>query len=290
LFDVIYGHAQENGYQKEGGVIMQVNPLCKYDYVPLLDYKGNEMTFESYYNHVKALDTRMQAIHAAVPHLRNTVISDMVADDQGRLPYVFRHEELTGYLNGVLCIQTGVAGEPYNRGEHGPDLKFFTNEETEENDLKFTVRKFFPITFKPEWTDVDVSWSRDSVVAMETSDCNRMLQTMRDQGFFENIQEFAAGGRVQKWPVAKLLLAFMGRALFKTGAWDDYAFMVWLHGASRFGKTLVNFILSQFFPQSAVVEMTTQGETTFGKEALINKSLIWFTDPKKPKKRRGLPY
>ena len=69
------------------------------------------MTFESFYNHVKALNPRLQQIHAAVPHLRNTVINDMVADDQGRLPYVFRREELTGYLNGVLCIQAGDAGE-----------------------------------------------------------------------------------------------------------------------------------------------------------------------------------
>ena len=81
----------------------------------------------------------------------------------------------------------------------------------------------------------------------------------------------------------------MGRAQYKTSSWDDYAFMVWLWGASRTGKTLVNFTLSQFFPRSSVVEMTTQGETTFGKEALINKSLIWFTDPKKPKNGAGFP-
>ena len=53
-FDEIYGHAQEHGYQKEGGVVMRVNPKCKYD------YKGNEMTFESFYNHVKALNPRLQ--------------------------------------------------------------------------------------------------------------------------------------------------------------------------------------------------------------------------------------
>ena len=71
-FDIVYSHAQKNGYQKEGGCIMQINPQCKYDYVPLLDYKGNDMTFEAYYNHVKAEDETLQKIHAAVPHLRST--------------------------------------------------------------------------------------------------------------------------------------------------------------------------------------------------------------------------
>ena len=102
-----------------GGKRSGINPQCKYDYLPLLDYKGNDMTFESYYNHVKSQDARLREIHGAVPHLRSTVLSDMVADDQGRLPYVFRRDYLFGFLNGVHCIrrrQGGSAADSWCRG------------------------------------------------------------------------------------------------------------------------------------------------------------------------------
>ena len=58
-------------------------------------------------NDLRALNPRLQEIHAAVPHLRTTIVNDMVADDQGRLPYVYRREELYGYLNGVLSTHIG---------------------------------------------------------------------------------------------------------------------------------------------------------------------------------------
>ena len=50
--NIIYGHASKHGYQKEGGCTVQVNPLCPYDFVPLQDYKDDDMTFEAHYNHV----------------------------------------------------------------------------------------------------------------------------------------------------------------------------------------------------------------------------------------------
>eukprot|EP01047_Picozoa_sp_COSAG01_P080013 COSAG01_NODE_15393_length_1343_cov_1.685691_2_plen_174_part_00 len=81
----------------------------------------------------------------------------------------------------------------------------------------------------------------------------------------------------------------MGRALFKTGTWDDYAFMMWLHGPSRTGKTLANFILSHFFQDRAVTTVGTQSETKFGKQALVGMEFIWFTDPKAPKGFSGFP-
>jgi hypothetical protein len=284
-FDIVYGHAQQHGYQKEGGFVVQVNPLCKYDCVPMTDHRGDEMTFEAYYNQVKSQSPKLQSIHAAIPHVRSTLATDMIADDQGRLPYVHRRTELFGFRNGVLSIQSGELGEPFARTEdgtvkHGPDLTFYTHEELEAAGVTGTVRLFYDIEFKTEWMDADTSWSPDAEVTVDQSDCHRFLQTFVDQGFFSDFQDFAVGGRTQKWSVAKLLLALMGRTLFKTGTWDDYAVMYWLYGPSRVGKTLVNFILSHFFQPSSKVQVTSQGRKAFNKEGLVGKTFIWFTDPK----------
>ena len=54
-FDIIYSHASENGYQKEGGCIVQVNPLCPYDFVPLQDYK-DVATGPTYYDTADEVD------------------------------------------------------------------------------------------------------------------------------------------------------------------------------------------------------------------------------------------
>jgi hypothetical protein len=293
-FNIVYGHAETNSYQKEGGTIMRVNEQCKYDFEQLKDYRGDEMTFEAYYNHVKSTSPALQTIHAAIPHVRNTIVGDMNTDDLGRLPFVHRKDELFGFLNGVLCIQTGESDEPYTLDqegnvEHGPHLIFKTNGQLDDNGVIGTVRKFFPIEFDPGWMNVDTTFTRDAAIALEQSDCNRFLQTLRDQGFFADFQDFTVGTRTQQWPVAKLLLAFMGRALFKTGTWDDYAFMMWLYGASRYGKTLVNFILSQFYQGTTIAQVTSQSRQNFGKESLVGKSLIWFTDPKKATNGTGFP-
>jgi len=288
-FDCLYTYAQTEGHQKQGGIIMQINPDCKYDYVSMKDYKAEDMTFEAYYNYVKSKCTKLQAIHDIIPDVRSKIVKDLERDDLGRLPYVHREDCLFAFTNGILCIQATDEEEEGFRVDdegavvNGPDLKFFTYAQLESQDVDpFVVRKYFPIEFQVEWMSIDTSWSRDSVIALEQSGCNRFLQTLRDQGFFDNFQDFEVANRQQKWPVAKLVLAFMGRALFKTGTWDDYAFMLWLHGASRYGKTLANFILSQFFQANTVTTVNTQGETTFGKEVLVGKRLIWFTDPKSP--------
>ena len=155
---------------------MCVNEQCEYDYVPLQDDRGEDMTFEAYYNHVKHGNQNLQMIHAAIPHVRATIVNDMLADDRGRLPYVYRREDLFGFLNGVLSIQIGNVKEPFTLDEdgiveHGPNLKFVTNEILKEQDIdRFTVRKFFPIEYKEEWTDMDTSWTRDAVTALENSD------------------------------------------------------------------------------------------------------------------------
>jgi hypothetical protein len=47
--------------------------------------------------------------------------------------------------------------------------------------------------------------------------------------------------------------------------------MMWLHGPSRTGKTLVNFILAKFLQNRAVATVGTQSETTFGKQGCYNR-------------------
>eukprot|EP01044_Picomonas_judraskeda_P007809 COSAG03_NODE_859_length_5598_cov_2.096563_2_plen_1108_part_00 len=106
-------------------------------------------------------------------------------------------------------------------------------------------------------------------------------QTFKDQKFDTNEQQFAVPGRQpQVWPVEKLLLAMCGRLQYPTGKWDEYAFMLWLWGQSRTGKSFCTNVQKEYF--SSVGNVTSSMETTFGKAPLAHVQLVAMPDIKKP--------
>ena len=284
---ILNEYAQEHGLQKEGDCVVWPT-LNGFDYAHK-DPKRPE-DYNTFIDNVANAKPDLRKMLNSDIGLRKKLISFLEDTNDPLFPKLKRDMSAYGCRNGVIFIAPenvevsprAIVRMPKPAFSSWADI--VQQIETAQRD-PFVVRVYID-------QDYDSAWESMSIEDMCTAEwedgepasgcCPFLIKSFRDQGFDTNMQTFKVQGRSQEWSLMELAIAFLHRTLYATGAYDDYAFMLWFFGRTRTGKTLATDIVkTAYFQQSMIMQVTNSNEDTFGLQAAVGKALISCPDIKR---------
>jgi hypothetical protein len=142
---------------------------------------------------------------------------------------------------------------------------------------KTVVRVFINTAFNHEWLTI-------TEAELLERHC-KVLKSVLDPSFHPDkpgmTEMWEMNGKCEEWYIRDIMVALLGRLLYKLNLCDSWRVMLWLWGESSCGKTtLIDLVMKSLFPKDTCGVIMDNFESVFGLGNLFHLQAVSFPDIK----------
>ena len=284
--DIALDFIKENGFEKDAGFVVMPDPRCPYNRVPMVcdDGSGEKqlMDIPMLVSLLENEDPRVGKLCKASPSFRASTVK-YLPDNLTQFPTVCRSKLVYGYKDGFLEI-----------GEYLPEDDTFmqTGEQKARPLLRFTpyadLTDDHPLAKTVARVFINTAFNHEWLTMTETDLLERhckVLKSVLDPSFHPDktgmTEMWEINGKCEQWYIRDIIVALLGRTLFKLKLCDEWRVMLWMWGESSCGKTtLIDLPLKSLLPKDTTGVIMDNFEETFGLGNLYHLQAVSFPDIK----------
>ena len=194
-----------------------------------------------------------------------------------------RSKLVYGYKDGFLEI-----------GEYLPEDDTFmqTGEQKARPLLRFTpyadLTDDHPLAKTVARVSINATFNQEWLTMTETELLEKhcgVLKSVLDPSFHPDKPEMAEmweiNGKCEEWYIRDIMVALLGRLIYRLNLCDSWRVMLWLWGESSCGRTtLIDLVMKSLFPRNKTGVIMDNFESVFGLEGLLHHQAVSFPDIK----------